>query len=97
MKNQGVQIHSPVNIHFSLASNAGWWEFGLVNWTGAKVRNLGIFPKSTTHRVFKTDIGEFTDFHPSEKLDQNQFLEVTLQNKVKIFNGKSKNFIKKDL
>ena len=52
-----------------------------------------IFPKSTTPRVFKTDIGEFADFHPSETLDQTQFLDVILQNKVKSFNNQYKNFI----
>ena len=44
--------------------------------------------------MFKTDTREFADFHPSETLDQNQFLEVILLNKVKIFNGKSKHFVK---
>ena len=53
-----------------------------------------IFPKITTPRVFKTDIWEFADFHPSETLDQNQFLGVILLNKVKIFNNKLENFMK---
>ena len=53
-----------------------------------------IFLESTTPGVFKTDISEFADFHPSETLDQNQFLEVILVNKVKIFNNKSKILIK---
>ena len=53
-----------------------------------------IFLESTTPGVFKTDIREFADFHPSETLYQNQFLEVILLNKVKIFNNKSKKSIK---
>ena len=39
-----------------------------------------IFPKSTTPRVFKIDIGEFTDFYPRETLDQKYFFEVILLN-----------------
>ena len=68
-------------------------EIGISKPNGCQV--LGpIFLESTTPRVFKTDIGEFADFHPSETLDQNQFLGVILQNKVKIFNNKLENFIK---
>ena len=44
--------------------------------------------------VFKTNIGEFADFHPSETFDQNQLLEMIFQIKLKILNRKSKNFIK---
>ena len=53
-----------------------------------------IFLESTMPGVFKTDIREFADFHPSETLDQNQFLEVILLNKVKSFKNKSNFFIK---
>ena len=53
-----------------------------------------IFLESTIPVVFKTDIREFADFHPSETLDQNKFLEVILLDKVKIYNNKSKFFIK---
>ena len=53
-----------------------------------------IFFESTTPGVFKTDIREFVHFHSSETLDQKQFLEVILVNKVNIFNNKSKNFTK---
>ena len=52
-----------------------------------------IFLEGTTLGVFKTDISEFADFHPSETLDKNQFFEVILINKVKILNNKSKSFI----
>ena len=68
-------------------------EIGISKPNGCQV--LGpIFLESTTLGVFKTDNSEFADFHPSETLDQNQFLKVILVNKVKIFNKKSKNFIK---
>ena len=68
-------------------------EIGISKPNGCQV--LGpIFLESTTPGVFKTDIREFADFHPSETLDQNQFLGVILLNKVKIFNNKLENFIK---
>ena len=68
-------------------------EIGISKPNGCQVLGPTIL-ESTTPRVFKTDVSEFADFHPSETLDQNQFLEVILQNKVKIYNNKSKNFIK---
>ena len=52
-----------------------------------------IFLESTTPWLFKNDIWEIVDFHPSETLDQNKFFEATLLHEVKIFNSKSKNFI----
>ena len=68
-------------------------EIGISKLNGCQV--LGpIFLESTTPRVFKNDIREIADFHPSETLDQNQFWEVILLHKVKIFNNKSKIFIK---
>ena len=68
-------------------------EIGIIKPNECQV--LGpIFLESTTPVVFKTDIREFADFHPSETLDQNQFLEVILLDKVKIYNNKSKFFIK---
>ena len=68
-------------------------EIGISKPNGCQV--LGhIFFESTTSRVFKTDVKEFADFHPSEALDQNQFLEVILLYEVKIFDTKSKDFIK---
>ena len=68
-------------------------EIGISKPNGCQV--LGpIFLESSTNGVFKTDIREILDFHPSETLDQNQFLEVILVNKVNIFNNKSKNFTK---
>ena len=68
-------------------------EIGISKPNGCQV--LGpIFLESTTPEVFKTNIREFVDFHPSETLDQNQFLEVIFLNKVKIFNNKSKKFMK---
>ena len=54
-------------------------EIGISKAKGCQV--LGpIFLESTTPGVFKTDIREFADFHPSET-----FLEVILLNKVKTF------------
>ena len=68
-------------------------EIGISKPNGCQV--LGpMFLESTTPGVFKTDVREFADFHPSETLDQNQFLEVILLYKVKIFTNKSKIFIK---
>ena len=66
-----------------------WIEFGLVNRIGAKVWDL-YFLKALP----LTDIREFADFHPSETLDPNHFLEVILLSKVKLFYRKSKFFIK---
>ena len=67
-------------------------ETGISKPNGCQV--LGpIFLEITTPRVFKNDIRENADFHPSETLDQNQFWEVILLYKVKIFNKKSKIFI----
>ena len=46
-------------------------EIGISKPNGCQV--LGpIFLESTTPGVFKTDIREIADFHPSETLDQNQ-------------------------
>ena len=68
-------------------------EIGISKPNGCQV--LGpIFLEITTPRVFKADIREFADFHPSETLDQNQFLGVILLNKGKTFNKKLENFIK---
>ena len=66
-------------------------EIGISKPNGCQVLEL-VFLESTTPGVFKTDIREFADFHPSEKLDQNQFLVVIFLNKVKIFDNKSKKF-----
>ena len=65
-----------------------WLKLGLVNRTGARSWDLYFL------KVLALGIREFTDFYPSETLDQNQFLEVILLHKVKIFNNKSKNFLK---
>ena len=58
-------------------------EIGISKPNGCQV--LGpIFLEITTSWVFQTDVREFEAFHPSETLDQNQFLEVILLNKIKI-------------
>ena len=58
-------------------------EIGISKTNGYQV--LGpIFLESTIPGVFQTDFREFADFHPSEKLDQNQFLEVIFTSWVKL-------------
>ena len=68
-------------------------EIQIIKPNGCQV--LGpIFLESTTPGVFKNYIREIAEFHPSETLDQNQFLEAILQNKVKFVKNKSTNFVK---
>ena len=69
-------------------------EIGISKPNGCQV--LGpLFLESATPGVFKNDIREIADFHPSETLDQKQFLKVILLSKVKIFNYKSKILLNK--
>ena len=76
-----------------LLDQTRWLEFGLVNRTGAKVLDL-YFLKALPLGCSKLMLGNLRISIPVRHWTKNQFSEVILLNKVKIFNKKSKNFMK---